>query len=199
MLTNFKFGFIMASSWERCMKKEYNNLRSVMHMPRQTQQEQQQFIEMIFAKAWTKIYFDFLDDKNALKRLYVDYGFSKNERYCNVLTSILSQPYKELGYYHGDDGKYVESFPPIRFPLTHEQAKLIVELDKVLQQYCMICNTLRSNDCLLDLSNIEKNSIISDIKMACHNPVNKRLNALERSFNIDLNECDDDLTDENDF
>ena len=189
----------MASTWERCMKKEYNNLHSVMNMPRQTQQEQQQFIEMIFAKAWTKIYFDFLDDKYVLKRLYADYGFSKNERYCNVLTAILSQPYKELGYYHGDDGKYVESFPPIRFPLTQEQAQVIVELYKVLQQYSMICNTLRSNDCLLDLSVVEKNSIISDMKMACHNPVNRCLNALERAFNIDLNEWDDDLTDENNF
>lgn len=181
------------------MNRKYRNLKSVMDMPKHTLDEKMAFNEAVFKHAWTNIYFDLLNDKYVLKKVYFDYGLVKNERFCNIVTAIFSQPYKELPYYRGDDGRYVDNFPPIRFTLTREQANLIEELDKVTQQYLSIYKPLKASDCLLELKPEEKSAMLADIKFAYNIAINKRINKLEKLFDVDLFGCNDDLTDKYDF
>ena len=181
------------------MQTRPKNLNTIMHMPKDTTAEKRAFIETFFKYQWRQVYFDFNDAKDALKRLYNDYNLAKNERFCDIFTAILSQPYKELAYYRGDDGKYVEHFPPIRFPMTSEQVKVILELDQACREYIYFYKPLKGNGMILQLSNQSKLLMIDELKIAYSNAVFKRITKLERLFKTDLNDLEDDLNDENNF
>lgn len=105
------------------MNKRYDDLKSVMNMPKGTVEEQRAFINQVFRDVWPNLYIDeFYYDKQTIKAMYHDYHLVKSKLFCQILTAIFSLPYKEMTYYHGDNGKYVDPFPPIRIKLTQQQA-----------------------------------------------------------------------------
>ncbi|MBQ7880328.1 MAG: hypothetical protein IJ358_00595 [Clostridia bacterium] len=133
------------------MTKRYNNLQSVMDLPKGTVEEQREFIDAIFRDAWRSIYIgsSYSNNKYICNQLYSKYKLKHSVGFCNILTTILTQPYKELGYYHGDDGTYVDSFPPILIPLTQDQESTLIKMYNACVDYYSIKQALSNENLLL--------------------------------------------------
>ena len=168
------------------MDKRYDNLQSVMNLPKGTPEEQREFINAIFEQVFYKTDLEqFHYDKHIIKRLYYDHNLVKSNLFCEILTKIFSQPYQELGYYHGDDGTYVENFPPIRIHLTQQQAFELRKVYKTCEDYKTMIDTL-SNTTLL-MKDETKSKIKHEIYDSYKLTLTDCMLALSKSFNISIN------------
>ena len=131
------------------MNKRYDDLKSVMNMPKGTVEEQREFINQVFKDVWPNLFFDeFYYDKQLIKSLWTEHQLIKSKLFCQILTNIFSQPYKEMGYYMGNEENYVEAFPPIRIKLTQQQAYQLRRMSVACKDFETITKTL-SNTTLL--------------------------------------------------
>lgn len=148
------------------MDKRYDNLQSVMDLPKGTVEEQREFIDAIFRDAWSSINIgsSHSNNKYICEKLYSDYRLKQSVGFCNILTTILTQPYKELGYYHGDDGTYVASFPPILIPITQDQESTLIKIYNACIDYHSIKQALSNGNLLL--TDTTKNDIIHNLHSA---------------------------------
>ena len=92
-------------------------------------------------------------------------------------------PYKELCYYHGDDGKYVLDFPPIRYTLTKVQAQAVTNMEEMYRQYDQIKKALAKDNNIFCLQDDKKEEILSTIKQGCITALEHHMFTLESEFN----------------